>query len=85
MTPGVVRGKLLNKLADLIEENAAEFAALEALDVGSLGSRLGNAVTYVLPQAKSTRKLRAKTSGVRLPSSDTMLAGRTRFRERPLR
>ena len=52
---------MLNKLADLIEKNAAEFAALEALDVGSLGSRSRNAVIYVLPQAKSTRKLRTKT------------------------
>ena len=32
--PGVVRGKLLYKLADLIEEHIDEFAALEALDVG---------------------------------------------------
>jgi acyl-CoA reductase-like NAD-dependent aldehyde dehydrogenase len=34
--PGSVRGKLLNKLADLIEANIDEFAALEALDVGEL-------------------------------------------------
>jgi hypothetical protein len=32
--PGNMRGKLLNKLADLIEANAEEFSALEALDVG---------------------------------------------------
>ena len=32
--PGVVRGRLLYKLADLIEEHIDEFAALEALDVG---------------------------------------------------
>ena len=30
----MVRGKLLNKLADLIEKHKDEFAALEALDVG---------------------------------------------------
>ncbi|KAF8154948.1 aldehyde dehydrogenase [Crassisporium funariophilum] len=34
--PGVVRGKLLNKLANLIEANLDEFAALEALDVGKV-------------------------------------------------
>jgi acyl-CoA reductase-like NAD-dependent aldehyde dehydrogenase len=32
--PGAFRGKLMNKLADLIERNIDEFAALEALDVG---------------------------------------------------
>jgi aldehyde dehydrogenase (NAD+) len=32
--PGVQRGKLLFKLADLIEENADELAALETLDNG---------------------------------------------------
>ncbi|KAF8062483.1 aldehyde dehydrogenase [Lyophyllum atratum] len=31
---GSTRGKLLNKLADLVEEHLDEFAALEALDVG---------------------------------------------------
>ena len=33
-TPGVARGALLNKLADLVERDAAELARLEALDVG---------------------------------------------------
>ncbi|KAF8995920.1 aldehyde dehydrogenase [Cyathus striatus] len=32
--PGSVRGQMLNKLADLIERDADEIAALEALDVG---------------------------------------------------
>jgi acyl-CoA reductase-like NAD-dependent aldehyde dehydrogenase len=32
--PGVTRGKLLNKLADLLEANTEELAALESLDVG---------------------------------------------------
>ncbi|RDB27442.1 Aldehyde dehydrogenase [Hypsizygus marmoreus] len=31
--PGSVRGKLLNKLADLVEQHSDEFAALEALNV----------------------------------------------------
>ena len=33
-TPGATRGKLLHKLADLIEANLDEFAALEALNGG---------------------------------------------------
>jgi len=32
--PGTMRGKMLSKLADLVEANAEEFAALEALDAG---------------------------------------------------
>ena len=32
--PGLQRGKLLTKLADLVEDHAAELAALEALDNG---------------------------------------------------
>lgn len=32
--PGAQRGRLLNKLADLLEQHIDEFAALEALDVG---------------------------------------------------
>ncbi|KAF9053883.1 aldehyde dehydrogenase [Hymenopellis radicata] len=32
--PGSVRGKLMNKLADLIEKHTDEFAALESLNVG---------------------------------------------------
>ena len=49
--PGARRGKLLNKLADLIEEHIDEFAALEALDVGMfncfLGSLISNRYTLV--------------------------------------
>ncbi|KAG6877313.1 hypothetical protein C0992_010294 [Termitomyces sp. T32_za158] len=32
--PGTMRGKLLHKLADLLESNITEFAALESLNVG---------------------------------------------------
>ncbi len=32
--PGSVRGRLMNKLADLIEKHTDEFAALESLNVG---------------------------------------------------
>jgi aldehyde dehydrogenase (NAD+) len=35
--PGQQRGALLNKLADLIEENTDELAALEALNTGEKG------------------------------------------------
>lgn len=34
--PGNERGRLLNKLADILEKNADELAALEALDAGEL-------------------------------------------------
>nr|ALG75773.1 aldehyde dehydrogenase 3 [Tricholoma vaccinum] len=49
--PGSVRGKLLNKIADLIEANADEFTALEALDVGKMfgtarNSDVGSAIGY---------------------------------------
>lgn len=33
-TPGVIRGSLLHRLADLIERDSAELARLEALDIG---------------------------------------------------
>ncbi|GAB3735983.1 hypothetical protein GCM10027598_62600 [Amycolatopsis oliviviridis] len=33
-TPGVERGRLLNRLADLVERDAGELARLEALDIG---------------------------------------------------
>lgn len=32
--PGDQRGRLINRLADLVEQHAGELAALEALDVG---------------------------------------------------
>lgn len=38
--PGNERGRLLNKLADILEKNADELAALEALDAGELCSAL---------------------------------------------
>ncbi|KAF8877412.1 aldehyde dehydrogenase [Infundibulicybe gibba] len=37
--PGAERGKMLNKLADLMEENLDEFGALEALDCGKVFMR----------------------------------------------
>lgn len=38
--PGYERGRLLNKLADLLEERIDEFAALESLDAGMSRARL---------------------------------------------
>lgn len=32
--PGATRAKMINKLADLIEQNTDEFAALETLNTG---------------------------------------------------
>ncbi|KIJ92760.1 hypothetical protein K443DRAFT_685075 [Laccaria amethystina LaAM-08-1] len=65
-TPGVVRGKLLNKLADLIEENAAEFAALEALDVGKVYEKaksqdVGGAIAVIRYYAGWADKIQGKT------------------------
>jgi aldehyde dehydrogenase (NAD+) len=34
--PGAQRGRLLNKLADLMEKHAEEIAAIETLDVGEI-------------------------------------------------
>jgi len=47
--PGYTRGRLLSKLADLLEENAAEFGALEALDVGKvyIRAKLGDIASTV--------------------------------------
>lgn len=39
--PGSYRGKLMHRLADLMEENKEELAALEALDVGTLNFCFG--------------------------------------------
>jgi aldehyde dehydrogenase (NAD+) len=36
-----MRGKLINKLADLLEANIDEFTALESLDVGGYPCHLG--------------------------------------------
>lgn len=41
--PGVQRGRMLNKLADLLQANADEFSALEALDVGKTFNSARNA------------------------------------------
>ncbi|KAF9463983.1 aldehyde dehydrogenase [Collybia nuda] len=40
--PGVTRGRLLNKLADLLERDMDELAALEALDVGKVWDNAKN-------------------------------------------
>lgn len=38
--PGAERGRLMNKVADLIDENAEELAALETLDSGMFETTL---------------------------------------------
>ncbi|KAG6918035.1 hypothetical protein DXG01_016887 [Tephrocybe rancida] len=53
-TPGTQRGRLLNKLADLLEDNLPEFAALEALNVGKFDPALDDQLlnTDLLLQGK---------------------------------
>lgn len=50
-TPGVVRGKLLNKIADLIERDGDLLARLEALDVGK---PVGQPTMLDIPNAAAT-------------------------------
>ena len=40
--PGVMRGRLLSKLADLLEENMNEFNALESLNVGEWSAQVNS-------------------------------------------
>jgi len=65
-SPGPVRGKLINKLADLIEERTDEFAALEALDVGKIWAKakfvdIGTVVTCLRYYAGWADKVHGKT------------------------
>ena len=84
--PGVVRGKLLNKLADLIEKHADEFAALESLDVGKFDCSLIDWFHWhIVPQVRFTRTRDMVMSSVLLRAFDTTPGGQIRFRERPLR
>jgi acyl-CoA reductase-like NAD-dependent aldehyde dehydrogenase len=50
-TPGVKRGILLNKLADLVERDADELARLEALDIGK---PVGQPAMLDIPNAAAT-------------------------------
>ncbi|KAF9043170.1 aldehyde dehydrogenase [Panaeolus papilionaceus] len=65
-TPGTVRGKLLNKLADLLEKNIDEFAALEALDTGKVYDKaktidIGSALAVFRYYAGWADKIQGKT------------------------
>lgn len=51
-TPGSERGRLLNKLADLIEQNLDELAAIEALDCGNGQLRPSRGHSLILSTGK---------------------------------
>jgi len=72
--PGATRGRLLNKLADLIEQNAEEFAALEALNVGKIYPRalleVGSVVKCIRYYAGWADKVQGKT----IETTDAKLA-----------
>jgi hypothetical protein len=53
-TPGAARGRLLNRLADLIERDAETLATLEALDIGKPISQ---------PRIRAANTVRALTEG----------------------
>ncbi|KAF8073989.1 aldehyde dehydrogenase [Lyophyllum atratum] len=64
--PGAVRGKLLNKLADLMEQNIDELAALESLNVGKVFQKsktqdIGGAIAVIRYYAGWADKVRGKT------------------------
>ncbi|TFK32453.1 aldehyde dehydrogenase [Crucibulum laeve] len=64
--PGVTRGKLMNKLADLIEQNIDEFAALEALNGGKAygvakSVDIGGAIAVIRYYAGWADKVQGKT------------------------
>jgi phenylacetaldehyde dehydrogenase len=69
-TPGAVRGKLLNRIADLIDRDAALLARLEALDVGTPVSQ---ASMLPIPNAAATFRHFAgwadKINGATIPTA----------------
>ncbi|KAF8068673.1 aldehyde dehydrogenase [Lyophyllum atratum] len=73
--PGSVRGRLLHKLAELIEERQDEFAALEALDVGKgfYGARAGD-VGQSLNQLHYFAGWADKVQGKTIETNDTKFA-----------
>jgi acyl-CoA reductase-like NAD-dependent aldehyde dehydrogenase len=72
-TPGVARGVLLNKLASLIERDAAELARLEALDIGKPVAQPG---MLDIPNAAATFRHFAgwadKIQGATIPTAGYM-------------
>jgi len=73
--PGAVRGKLLSKLADLIEEQKDEFAALEALDVGKIwaGAKKGD-ISSVVACLRYYAGWADKVQGKTIETSENKLA-----------
>ncbi|KAF9563464.1 aldehyde dehydrogenase [Agrocybe pediades] len=63
--PGAQRGKLLSKLADLIEQHSAEIGALEALNTGKIYSKalgeIGSVVSVIRYYAGWADKVQGKT------------------------
>jgi acyl-CoA reductase-like NAD-dependent aldehyde dehydrogenase len=80
---GAERGRLLTRLADLVEENAERFAALEALDVGK---PYADALAVDVDLAAQTFRHFAgwadKIHGTTIPVADHMGSPRLSFTER---
>jgi acyl-CoA reductase-like NAD-dependent aldehyde dehydrogenase len=75
--PGAQRGKLMSKLAVLMGEHIAEFAALDALANGMYSAARVDEATHFL-QGKPTTPRTVETTKERLPSWNTMLVGLTK-------
>lgn len=83
--PGKTRGLILGKLADLIEANADEFAALESLNVGtSVHTLIIHQHVHVYQQESCTGTLKGMSRALYAHSS-TLLVGQIRFMARRLR
>jgi acyl-CoA reductase-like NAD-dependent aldehyde dehydrogenase len=71
--PGVARGQILNRVADLIERDAARLAALEAVDIGK---PLGQPMILDIPNAAATFRHFAgwadKITGSSIPTAGYM-------------
>lgn len=77
-TPGDQRGALLLKLAELIEQNKEELAALEALDNGRPSHQSCISVTNSGYQGNRICQPFRRTFRCVAPCSDTLLDGQTR-------
>jgi aldehyde dehydrogenase (NAD+) len=73
--PGSVRGKLLSKLADLIEQQIDEFAALEALNVGKIWAKAKSSdVTGVVACLRYYAGWADKVQGKTIETNENKLA-----------
>ena len=72
-TPGAARGRLLNRIADLIERDAQQLARLEALDIGK---PVGQPQVLDVPNAAATFRHFAgwadKINGETIPTAGSM-------------